>query len=62
MMKRTLSAIAMITMIGSAGNVAAHDSALLQDLVARYKTLESQVKKLTAEGIALKPRWRPNKT
>ena len=33
MMKHTLSAIVMVTMMGSAGNVAADDSALLQDLV-----------------------------
>ena len=50
MLKHTLLAIAMVTMLGSAGNVAAHDSALLKDLVTRYETLASQVKRLMAES------------
>ena len=36
-------------MMGSVGNVAADDSALLQDLVARYKWLQSEVTALKAE-------------
>ena len=48
MIKRTLSVIAMVTMMGNAGNVAADDSKLLQMLVLRYKALQTEV-------LALKP-------
>ena len=48
MIKRTLSAIVIVTMRGSAGNVTADDSALLQNLVERYKTLQSKMTALEA--------------
>ena len=49
MMKHTLSAIVMITMMGSAGNVAADDSELLNVLVAQFRALQSEVTALKAE-------------
>ena len=48
-MKHTLLAIAMVTMLGSAGNVAADDSKLLEGLVARLEALQSVVAALKAE-------------
>lgn len=49
MIKRTLSVIAMVTIMGNAGSVAADDSKLLQDLMAGYKLLRSQVQTLKTE-------------
>ena len=42
-MKHSLSALVMIAMMGSVGNVAADDSGLLAGLVLRYKALQSEV-------------------
>ena len=47
-MKHTPSAIVMITMMGSAGNVAADDSEVLRDLVSRFNSLQSKVTVLEA--------------
>ena len=48
MIKRTLSVIAMVTMMGSAGNVAADDRGVLRDLVSRLEALELQAAPLKA--------------
>ena len=48
-MKHTLLAIVMVTLLGSAGNVAADDSKLLEGLVARFEALQSKVTGLEAE-------------
>jgi len=52
MMKHTLLAIVMVTMLGSAGNVAADDSKLLEGLVARLEALQSEV--LALKGLQSK--------
>ncbi len=49
MMKQTLLAMAMITLLGSVGNVAADDSELLNVLVAQFRALQSEVTALKAE-------------
>ncbi len=53
MMKHTLSAIVMITMVGSVGNVAADDSGVLRDLVAGFNALQRVTVPLVARPLLL---------
>ena len=48
MIKRTLSVIAVVTMMGSVGNVEADDRGVLRDLVSRLDALELQAAPLKA--------------
>ena len=55
MMKHTLSAMVMITLSGSVGNVAADDSRVLRDLVSRFTSLQSEVSALKALQLQVTP-------